>query len=252
MAVSHASLGLISMVFLAGSLAMIFLVVLAGVTATPPLNNTYFLQADTAGITGARGISQWTYFYVCGDGNTDCGGAVPAPPFGYAWSGNAANVPDDLMGPHGGNTTSSYYFYMWRFGWVFYLVSLFFDTFAFFTSFLACCGRLGSAVSGFVTLLTLFFYTIAVSLMTATFVRARDVFQANNRSAQIGTYAFGFSWGAWTALLISLILFTMGTGFRKGDGVSSRHGWRRGWRRRSTRSRRSREAGGRRVKDDYS
>lgn len=59
-----------------------------------------------------------------------------------------------------------YYYYMWRFGWVLYLISLFFEVMAFFTGFLACCGRLGSAVSGLVTLAALFFYTIAVSLMT--------------------------------------------------------------------------------------
>lgn len=55
---------------------------------------------------------------------------------------------------------------MWRFGWVFYLMSLFFAVIAFFAGFLACCGRLGSAISGLVSLTALFFYTIAVSLMT--------------------------------------------------------------------------------------
>lgn len=59
-----------------------------------------------------------------------------------------------------------YYFYMWRFGWVFYLIGLFFAVMAFFAGFLACCGRLGSAISGLVSLTALFFYTIAVSLMT--------------------------------------------------------------------------------------
>ena len=55
---------------------------------------------------------------------------------------------------------------MWRFGWVFYLISLFFMVTAFFTGFLACCGRLGSAISGFTSLVALFFYSVAASLMT--------------------------------------------------------------------------------------
>lgn len=55
---------------------------------------------------------------------------------------------------------------MWRFGWVFYLMSLFFAVIAFFAGFLACCGRLGSAIGGLVSLMALFFYSIAVSLMT--------------------------------------------------------------------------------------
>lgn len=145
-----------------------------------------------------------------------------------------------------GNTTSKYYYYMWRFGWVLYLVGLFFDVLAFFSGFLACCGRLGAAISGLVSLVALFFYTIAVSLMTATFVKARDAFQADGRTASVGRYAFGFSWGAWAALFIGTVLFFMGTRHR--DGVSRR----RFGRSRSTRSHRSHDLGSRRVKDDYS
>lgn len=75
-----------------------------------------------------------------------------------------------LFSSYAGHTTSMYYFYMWRFGWVLYLISLFLAVMAFFTGFLACCGRLGSALSGLVSLAALFFYTIAVSLMTYVFV----------------------------------------------------------------------------------
>lgn len=55
---------------------------------------------------------------------------------------------------------------MWRFGTVMYLITLFFETAAFFTSFLACCGRLGSAVTGLVAGVALFFGSVAVALMT--------------------------------------------------------------------------------------
>lgn len=169
---------------------------------------------------------------------------------------------------YAGNTTSMYYYYMWRFGWVFYLISLFFAVMAFFAGFLACCGRLGSAISGLVSLTALFFYTIAVSLMTyvpfsgllggqqltrftlysAVFVKARDAFRADNRDASIGTYAFGFSWGAWAALLIATVLFFLGT--RQND---MGHSPRRFGRSRSTRSQRSYDLGSgpRRVKEDY-
>lgn len=158
---------------------------------------------------------------------------------------------------------------MWRFGWVFYLISLFFMVAAFFAGFLACCGRLGSAISGLVSLTALFFYSIAAALMTyvtksakrlivvkdrrlilrvffsATFVKARDAFLRDDRTASLGKYAFGFTWGAWAALLIATVLFFMGA--RSSDGVSSRR-WRRT---RSTRSRRSFEMGPSRVKDNY-
>jgi hypothetical protein len=57
---------LISTVFLAASLVLLWFVILSGVTHTSPLRQTYFLRADTNGITGARPITQWTYFYICG------------------------------------------------------------------------------------------------------------------------------------------------------------------------------------------
>jgi hypothetical protein len=237
------------MIFLAGSIVMMFFIILAGVSDTTPLNNTYFLSADTSGITGARDRTQWTYFYMCSPGNVDCSGAWPAPAFGWAWSANPSNAPSELIGSDGGNTTNSYYYLMWRFGWVFYLISLFFAVLAFFSGFLACCGRLGSAVAGFTTAVALLFYTVAVSLMTAEFVKARNAFLAANRDAYVGRYAFGFSWGAWAALLISLVLYCIGTRAGKDKGYS---GGRRWGRQKSVRSRRSYDMGSRRVKDDYS
>lgn len=75
-----------------------FFIVLSGVTDTTPLSKTYFLRADTSGIAGARDITQWTYFYVCGQGNKDCGKPVPALPFGYAWSRGGEGAPNSLRG----------------------------------------------------------------------------------------------------------------------------------------------------------
>ncbi|KAL7620902.1 Eisosomes component [Parahypoxylon ruwenzoriense] len=231
MARSNAYLAPLSLIFLAGSLYF-------------PLRDTYFLSADTSGITGARPVTQWAYFHICGAGNTDCSGAWPAPPLGWAWSANPSGAPSSLVGPHGGDTTSYFYYYMWRFGWVFYLIALVFSVLAFFSGFVACCGRLGSAIAGFASLIALFFHTIAVSLMTAVFVKMRNAFIANGKNADLGRYAFGFSWGSWTALLIATILFCVG--IRGGDGNGRRWG-----RQRSVRSRRSYDVGGRRVKEDY-
>lgn len=154
------------MIFLAASLVMLWFVILSGLTNTSPLSKTYFLRADTAGIAGARPITQWTYFFICGDGNRDCGSAHPALPIGYAWDSDPNNAPEELVGGYGGDTTSFMYWYLWRFGSVFYLITLFFMVIAFFSSFLACCGRLGSALSGLVAATALLFNTVAVCLMT--------------------------------------------------------------------------------------
>ncbi|KAI1392494.1 SUR7/PalI family-domain-containing protein [Hypoxylon trugodes] len=250
MARSNTYLAPLSLIFLAGSIVMLFFVILSAVTNTSPLRQTYFLSADTSGITGARSVTQWAYFYICGEGNSDCSRTWPAPPLGWAWSGNPSNAPSELVGSHGGDTTSSYYFYMWRFGWVFYLIALVFSVLAFFAGFVACCGRLGSAIAGFGALVALFFHTIAVSLMTAVFVKMRNAFIANGRTASLGKYAFGFSWGSWAALLIATLLFCLG--IRGGSSDTYGGGGRRwGRRQRSVRSRRSYDLNGRRVKEDY-
>ncbi|KAI9163209.1 Protein SUR7 [Paramyrothecium foliicola] len=238
----NAGLSVAGLVLLATSLLFLFFIILSGLTNVTPLNKTYFLRADTSGITGAREVTQWTYFYFCGEGNQDCGSARAAPPFGQAWDGNADNVPSDLIGGHGGDTTSRRFFYLWRFGWVFFIIALFFEVLAFFSGFLACCGRLGAAISSLVSAFALFCLTIAVSLMTATFVIARNKFQDAGRDASLGRYAFGWAWGAFAALLLANILFCVG--IRGEKGYSGRS-----WRRR--RSVRSRSYDGRRVKEEY-
>lgn len=248
----NAPLAIAALILIAGSLVLLFFTILAGVTDTTPLNKTYFLRADTSGITGARSVTQWTYFYFCGEGNNDCSSARPAPAFGKAWAGGASNAPEDIIGSHGGGTTSTHYFYMWRFGWVFFLIALFFETFAFFGAFLACCGRLGAAISGLLSIVALLFLSAAASLMTAVFVQARNAFQDDGRDASLGRYAFGFVWGAWAALFIATILFCLGLrGDRSARTTTGGAGFMSRFRRnRSVRSRRSYD--GRRVKDDYS
>lgn len=148
------------------SLVLLWFIILSGVTNTAPLDRTYFLRADTSGITGARDITQWNYFYFCGEDNTDCSRARPAPAFGRAWGDNPTNAPDSLIGDHDHGTTSTKFYYLWRFGWVMFLITLFFETLSFFSGFLACCGRLGAAIAGLLSFVALFFSSVAMSLMT--------------------------------------------------------------------------------------
>ncbi|KAI0201740.1 SUR7/PalI family-domain-containing protein [Astrocystis sublimbata] len=241
----------VSLFFLAGAGVLLFFVVLSSITRTTPLRQTYFLSADTSGISGARDVSQWTYFRICGEGNMDCSRSWPNAPVGYAWSKNptGANLPRKLIGGYGNGTTSEQYFYLWRFGWVFYLLALVFTVFAFLSGFLACFGRLGHAIAGLMSLLALFFHSVGAALMTATFVRMRDEFTRAGRSAHIGVWAFGFTWGAWAAIFIATVLFCLGVRSKSDDHVSS-SGSRWG-RKRSVRSRRSYDVGNHRVKDEY-
>jgi len=246
----NAPLSLAGLILTAASIVLLFFIILPGVSHSSPLKQTYFLRADTSGITGARDVTQWTYFYFCGEGNRDCGKARPAPAFGKAWSSHPSNAPHQLVGGHADHTTSTKFWFLWRFGWVLILITLFFEILAFFSGFLACCGRLGSAISGLTSMVALFFSTVAMSLMTATFVIARNAFHSDNRSAKIGPYAFGFAWASWAALFLATLLYCLGMRGDKSNTAAA--GPRRGWGVRRNRSVRSHTYDGRRVKDDYS
>lgn len=92
-------LGLVSLILLAGAIVLMLFVILSGVKNTSPLNKTYFLSADTSKIPGARAVSQWTYFYICGAGNKNCGSPVPALPLRGKYdfpTANGMNVPSYL------------------------------------------------------------------------------------------------------------------------------------------------------------
>jgi hypothetical protein len=58
------------------------------------------------------------------------------------------------------------FYYLSRFAFASYLISLIFAVFSFFTGFLALCGRLGSAISSFFSMIALFFTALAATLMT--------------------------------------------------------------------------------------
>ncbi|KAL2117779.1 hypothetical protein VTJ04DRAFT_7439 [Mycothermus thermophilus] len=212
---ARAGIAFAGLFLLAVSLLFLWFVILSGLTQSAPLKQTYFLRADTSGIDGARDISQWTFFRICGLDNTDCGPSRPALPLGDAWASFAKNVPDELIGGFGNDTTSHSYWYMWRFGWVFFLLALFFEVLGLALGMLALCTRIGSLVTSLVTLIALVIYSVAVSLMTATFVKMRNAFVADDREASIGAYAFGFSWGAWGALFLATLLFCASTRKRR-------------------------------------
>ncbi|KAI2639352.1 SUR7/PalI family-domain-containing protein [Xylaria nigripes] len=225
----------LSLIFLAASIVFLFFVILAGETPSSPFKSTYFLSADTSGISGARPVSQWTYLRICGEGNTDCSRAWPDPPVGWAWSKDPTgpNLPEKLIGSYGNGTTSYTLFYLWRFGWAIYLLALLSSIVTFFTSFLGFCGRIGSAVAGLAAAISFSLLTIAAVLMTVTFVKMRNQFLAVGRDASIGVYAFGFTWAAWALLFTSTILFCLRSfAKRAGSGAAP-------------------DAGGNQVKEEY-
>jgi hypothetical protein len=229
MGLSRASLGFMGLFFMAGSILLIFLTLLAGSYNHTPLNEVYFLQADTGNIPGAPATSRWTFWNLCGvtdGGKNDCGKSHPDFPFDPPSHRNfntTDNVPHQFIG-------TKHYFLMSRFMFPFIIIGLFFAVLSLFTGLLAMCTRIGSYLSGFLAWLGLTFQSITTCLMTAVFVQGRDAFNRNGQSSKLGVKAFAFMWTATACLFISCLLYCIGGSVgRKDAGYTGRKERRRGF-----------------------
>ncbi|KAH0534161.1 hypothetical protein FGG08_007252 [Glutinoglossum americanum] len=85
MAGTRPGLAWLSLLLTAGSITLLFLAILGGAVNRNPLNQVYFLKADTSGIPGAPKAAQWTLWNVCDGVGTGrdylCSGTKPAHPF---------------------------------------------------------------------------------------------------------------------------------------------------------------------------
>ena len=153
----------------------------------------------------------------------------------------------------GWDRTTKFY-YMTRFMFAFILIAVFFAVCSLLLGFFALCSRIGSYLSSVMCFIAMFFQTLVAALMTwvvitdyhssvpssadrnsANYVIARNDFMANNQTASLGSYAFGFVWAAMACLLIaSSLFFVAGSSARK-DSYSSRSGFL--GRKKSTKSR---------------
>ncbi len=75
-------------------------------------------------------------------------------------------MPDPSQRTYTNRPRTSKFFYMSRFMFAFYIISLFFGALALTTGLLALCSRLGGYLSGANTAVALFFHTLAAALMT--------------------------------------------------------------------------------------
>ncbi|KIV80607.1 hypothetical protein PV11_08098 [Exophiala sideris] len=235
---------LASLVLVAGALVFMFFVIFGGVYNHSPVNKFYLLEATTGNIPGAPTTSHWSYWNVCGtqNGLTVCDKtnayskihpAFPLDPASHRNFDTTQNIPSDFVKHH------AFYYYMTRFMFAFMLIALFFGAVALLTGLLALCTRLGSYLSGLMTMIAAFFQAVNAALMTAAYVKGRNAFRSNGQSSQIGKYAFGFEWAAFACFFISMILFCVGGAASRDKGASSgrRFGGRRNKSTRSTKSR---------------
>lgn len=229
MPLSRISLGFLGLFFTASAILLIFLTLLGGARNSTPLNEIYFLQADTHNIPGAPATSRWTFWNVCSvnaKGKSVCGSSHPDFPFdppNHNNFGTTTNVPHQFVG-------TNHYFLTSRFMFPFIIIGLFFAVCSLFSGFLAICTRIGSYVSSFLAWLALTFQVITTCLMTAVFVQGRSAFSSNGQVSKLGVKAFAFMWTATACLFISCLLYCLGGAVgRKEPGYSGRKERRRGF-----------------------
>lgn len=245
---ARAPLALVSLVLTAGACVFLFLVVLAGTRDRSPLDQIYFLRADTSDISGAPEQARWTLWNVCAvtDDRNDCPKPRPAYPFDPRRNFDSEeNMPDGFL------DTDKYYL-MSRFMFAFIIIALFFTVLALLSGLLALVSRLGGALAGLLSGIALFFQACFAALMTALYVLARRRFRDDDKEAQLGLRAFAFVWAAFACLLLSTLFFCaiLGTGRDKSSRRSGRGFFGR---KRSTRDRGSfvESESQRRVKEEY-
>ncbi|KAK9468362.1 SUR7/PalI family-domain-containing protein [Lipomyces arxii] len=177
---------------------------LAGVRESTPLNRFYYLEADTSGIQGAPDLTRWALWSRCGvqDGhNANCTDNTPGYPFRPAQNfGTTQGVPQGLL------DHSQKYYYMSRFAYSFFFCSTIFSGLAVLFGWLGMCSNLFSGCNSILTFLGFLTSAIATTLATALYVKARNAFRNDGRSAHLGTKLFAF---AWTSLLL-LFLASLG------------------------------------------
>jgi len=206
---ARSGLALIPLILVAGAIVLLFFVVLAGITDTTPLNDTYFLSVDRSTLTGSQkgtGDEYWTLWQTCttdANGNEVCPKAAAAYPFnlGDYVSGNGTSSVYEFL------NRSGFYYYTTRFEFAFYLIALTFTVLTFFASLLALCSRLGGAISALFCGLALVFLLTAASLMTAWTVTAKNALAQAGISASLGVKAYGFTWGAVGCLIVSFFFY---------------------------------------------
>ncbi|KAI9708867.1 MAG: hypothetical protein M1828_002590 [Chrysothrix sp. TS-e1954] len=256
--VGRSIIAIVSLILVAGGLLLQLFVVLSGGVNGSPINKFYFLSADTSMITGAPQHTAWTFFATCpitGTSTHNCNSAKAALPFRPDLNfGSTMGVPKGIVG-------SNKYYYLSRVMFAMYLIALFFGFLALVMGILAIFTRLGSYLSGALTMLAMFFQALAAALMTAWTVEGRNAFHKAGQTVSLGKYSYGFTWAAMACFFLSTVLFCVGGSLGKekrfGGGSRSGGGKKGGMfgRNRSTRSRGSfgetgTENGG--VKSEYS
>ena len=183
-------LPLLSLLFLAGSALLLFLLLLSSLPH-PPLNRIFLLSAHPS-IPHAPPLAHWTFYSVCP--GTVSGKSINCPPSSAAVPilpqenfGTRENVPKDFL------DARDKYYYLSKFGYAFLVIGLFWNLLAMGAGGVGGCVRGGRAVGAGLAGLAFWSVLLSACCLTAVVVMARNAFRDEGREANVGVKV-SYSW----------------------------------------------------------
>jgi hypothetical protein len=202
---------IISSVALIGAGLLLFFNILCGASTSTPLNQWYWLEAQTESIPGAQANTRWTNYNSCGVSNgknVDCSSSSAAYPMSPVSNfGTTEGVPAGLQSKHGVT------YYLSKVGWAFLLIGLLFTLLALIPNFVSLCfpSRVAlTTASGIVPALALLFTALSASLITAGYVKARNAFRDAGSHTSLGRTMIAFIWTSVFLLALSTLFSGVG------------------------------------------
>ncbi|EDO18355.1 hypothetical protein Kpol_1013p26 [Vanderwaltozyma polyspora DSM 70294] len=195
---------LLTLLFLAGNTLCLILIIISGSTNSFPIDKFYWVEGNTSGIPNAPDITRWTFWGVCSkiDDRTYCQDYLsPASPISPVDNFHTReNVPERFI------SNRNAYYYLPRFAFCFFWVSLAFIGVAFILYIISWFSNEFTKVLFILMSFGFVFNMTAVVLETAVVVLAKNAFHSADREASLGAAMLGMG---WTTAFLSMVEFAM-------------------------------------------
>ncbi|KAL3228498.1 Protein SUR7 [Nakaseomyces bracarensis] len=197
------SLRLLILLFLAGNVLLLILIVLSGSIDNYPVNRFYWVEGNTSGIPNAPGVTRWTFWGACSYENNklNCGEYLkPAAPISPV-----DNFHTKVNVPHSFISKRDAFYYLSRFSFCFFWIALAFVGVSFILFILTWCSK---AITQVVFILLCFgctFNVTAVVLIQAAAAMAKKAFSNDDRHGKVGPSLFGIAWASVFVVLCELV-----------------------------------------------
>lgn len=197
------SLRLLILIFLAGNVLLLILIVLSGSIENYPVDRFYWVEGNTSGIPNAPAVTRWTFWGACSyeDKKLDCGEFLkPAAPISPV-----DNFHTETNVPHSFISKRDAFYYLSRFSFCFFWIALAFVGVSFILFILTWCSKTITQVVFILLCFGCTFNVTAVVLIQAAAAMARKALRDAERHAKIGPSLFGIAWASVFVVLCELV-----------------------------------------------